>query len=179
MGLGHRIRKIISKWWQLWTGPSTWGQLIGLVSDEADVNGALWDLQLIFVPYGHTCGPSKSKNHTGEGVGSSDLERPLVHDCLEKPCGVDRESGYRHRYQHCSIPSDDVISSCGGKAVTNEQPQELGDECEVGLLDGPFGSVTQSAPSPSTDKYRAIHRLVVSLSAGSRRNCPSFTICQR
>ena len=70
-------------------GPSTWGQLIGLVSDEADVNGALRGLQLIYVPYGHTCGPAKGKDHTWEGVGSSDLECPLVHDCLEKPCEVD------------------------------------------------------------------------------------------
>ena len=114
-----------------------WGQLVGLVFDEADVNGALWGLQLIYVPYGHTCGPAKGKNHTREGVGSSDLECPLVHDCLEKPCKVDLESGYHRRYQHCSIPSDDVISSCGGKAVTDEQPQEHRDEREVGLLDGP------------------------------------------
>ena len=118
-------------------GPSTWGQLIGLVSDEADVNGALRGLQLIYVPYGHTCGPAKGKNHTREGVGSSDLECPLVHDYLEKPCEVDLESGYHHRYQHCLIPRDDVISSCGGKAVTDEQPQELRDEREVYLLDGP------------------------------------------
>ena len=73
-------------------GPSTWGQLIGLVSDEADVNGALRGLELIYVPYGHTCGPAKGKNRTREGVGSSDLECPLVHDCLEKPCEVDIES---------------------------------------------------------------------------------------
>ena len=115
-----------------------WGKLIGLVSNEADVNGALRGLQLIYVPYGHTCGPAKGKNHTREGVGSSDLECPLVHDCLEKPCEVDLESDYHRRYQHCSIPSDDVISSCGGKAVTDEQPQELRDEREVGLLDGPL-----------------------------------------
>ena len=119
-------------------GPSTWGQLIGLVSDEADVNGALRGLQLIYVPYGHTCGPAKGKDHTREGVGSSDLERPLVHDCLEKLCEVDLESGYHRRYQHCSIPGDDVINNCGGKAVTDEKPQELHDECEVGLLDGPL-----------------------------------------
>ena len=119
-------------------GPSTWGQLIGLVSNQADVNGALRGLQLIYVPYGHTCGPAKGKDHTREGVGSSDLECPLVHDCLEKPCEVDLESGYHRRHQHCSIPGDDVISSCGGKAVTDEQPQELCDEREVGLLDGPL-----------------------------------------
>ena len=43
-GLGYRIRKIINMWVQLWTAPSAWNQLIGLVSDEADVNSALWGL---------------------------------------------------------------------------------------------------------------------------------------
>ena len=80
----------------------------------------------------------RAKNYTREGVGSSDLECPLVHECLEKPCEVDLESGYHRRHQHCSIPGDDVISSCGGKAVTDEQPEELCNECEVGLLDGPL-----------------------------------------
>ena len=119
-------------------GPSTWGQLIGLVFDEADINGALRGLQLMYLLYGHTCGPAKGKNHTREGVGSSDLECPLVHDCLEKPCIVHLEVGYHRHHQHCSIPGDYVISSCGGKAVTHEQPQELGDERKVGLLDGPL-----------------------------------------
>ena len=115
-----------------------WGLLIGIVSDEVDVNGALRGLQLIYVPYRHTYGPAKGKDHTREGVGSSDLECPLVHDCLEKPCEVDLEPGYHRRHKHCSIPGNDVISSCGGKAVTDEQPQELRDEREVGLLDGPL-----------------------------------------
>ena len=119
-------------------GPSAWSQLIGLVSDEADVNSALRGHKLIYMPHGHTCGPAESKDHARERVGSSDLECPLVHDCLEKPCEVDLESGYHRRHQHCSIPGDDVISNCGGKAVTDEQPQELCDEREVGLLDGPL-----------------------------------------
>ena len=53
-GLGYHISKIISKWGQLWTGPSTWRQLISLVSDEADVNSALRRLELINVTYRHT-----------------------------------------------------------------------------------------------------------------------------
>ena len=119
-------------------GPSAWSQLIGLVSDEADVNSALRGLKLMYVPYGHTCGNAKGKDHARERVGSSDLEYPLVHDCLEKPCEVHLEFGYHHRHQHCSIPGNDIISSCGGKAVKNKQPQELCCECEVGLLDGPL-----------------------------------------
>ena len=66
-GLGYRISKIISKWGQLWMGPSAWSQLIGLISDKADVNSALRGLELIYVPY---------------RVSSSDFESPLVHDCL-------------------------------------------------------------------------------------------------
>ena len=119
-------------------GPSTWGQLIGLVSDEADVNGTRRGPQLIYVPYGHTCRPAKGKDHARKWVGGGDLKCPLVHDCLEKPCIVHLEAGYHRHHQHCSIPSDYVISSCGGKAVTHEQPQELGNEREVGLLDGPL-----------------------------------------
>ena len=69
-------------------GPSAWSQLIGLVSDEADINSALRGLKLIYVPYGHTCGPAKGKDHAREEVGSSDLECPLVHDSLEKSCEV-------------------------------------------------------------------------------------------
>ena len=69
-GLGYRISKIISKWGQLWTGPSPWSKLIGLVSDEADVNSALRGLKLIYVPYGHTCGPAESEDHARERVGS-------------------------------------------------------------------------------------------------------------
>ena len=70
-------------------GPSAWTQLIGLVSDEADVYSALRGLKLIYVPYGHTCGPAKGKDHARERISSGDLECPLVHDCLEKPCEVD------------------------------------------------------------------------------------------
>ena len=81
-GLGYRISKIISKWWKLWTGPSAWSQLIGLISDEADVNSALRGLELIDVPYRHTCGPAESKDHARERVSSSDLEFSLLHDCL-------------------------------------------------------------------------------------------------
>ena len=99
---------------------------------------ALRGLKLIYVPYGHTCRPAKGKDHTREGVGSSDLEFPLMHDFLENPCEVHLESGYPRHHQHCSIPGNDVISSCGGKAETEEQPQELCDEREVGLLDGPL-----------------------------------------
>ena len=119
-------------------GLSAWSQLIGLVSDEADVNGTRRGPQLIYVPYGHTCKPAKGKDHARRGVGSGDLESPLVHDCLEKTCIVHLEAGYHRRHQHCSVPGDYVISSCGGKAVTHEQPQELGDEREVVLLDGPL-----------------------------------------
>ena len=86
--MGYRVSKIISKWRQLWTGPSTWAQLIGLFSDEANVNGALRGLKLIYVPYGHNYGPAKGKDHALERVGSSDLECPLVHDSLEKSCEV-------------------------------------------------------------------------------------------
>ena len=119
-------------------GPSAWIKHIGLVSDEADVYSALRDLKLIYVPYGHTYGPAKGKDHTREEVGGSDLECPLMHECLEKPCEVHLESSYHHRLQHCSIPGHDVISSCGGKAVMDEQPQQLCYECPVGLLDGPL-----------------------------------------
>ena len=80
----------------------------------------------------------RAKNYTREGVGSSDLEFPLVHDCLEKPCEVHLESGYYRRHQHCSIPSNDVINSCGGKVVKDMQPHEFCCEREVGLLDGPL-----------------------------------------
>ena len=59
VGLGYHISKIISKWGQLWMGPSAWSQIIGLVSDEVDVYSALQGLKLIYVPYGHTCGPPK------------------------------------------------------------------------------------------------------------------------
>ena len=118
-------------------GHSAWSQLIGLVSDEA-VYSALWGLKLTNMPYGHTCGHAKGKNHARERVGSSDLECPLVHDFLEKPCEVHLESGYHRRHQHCSIPGNYVISS-----------------------------------------YGAIHLLVVTLNASSRKNYPSFTICQR
>ena len=82
VGMGYRSRKIDSKWGQLWTGPSAWSQLIGLISDEADVNSALRGLELIYVPYRHTCGPGERKDHARERVSSSDLESPLVHDCL-------------------------------------------------------------------------------------------------
>ena len=82
---------IISKWGQLWTGPSVWSQHIGLISDEGDVNSALRGLELIYVPYRNTCGPAKSKDHAWERVSSSDLECPLVHDCLEKQCEVHLE----------------------------------------------------------------------------------------
>ena len=81
-GLGYHIRKIISKWGQLWTGPSAWSQLIGLISYEADVYSALWVLKMIHVPYGHTYRLAKGKDHARERVSSSDLECPLVHDCL-------------------------------------------------------------------------------------------------
>ena len=47
------------------------------------------------------------------------------------------------------------------------------------FLMSPFGSITQLAPSPSRDKCRVIHLLVVSLSDGSRKNWLSLTICQR
>ena len=67
---------------QIWTGPSMWSQLIGLISDEADVNSALRSLELIYVPYRHTCKPAERKDHARERVSSSDLESPLVHDCL-------------------------------------------------------------------------------------------------
>ena len=81
-------------------GPSAWIKHIGLVSDEADVYSALRDLKLIYVPYGHTCGLAKGKDHARERVGSSDLECPLVHDYLEKPCEVHLESSYHRRNQH-------------------------------------------------------------------------------
>ena len=80
--LGYRISKIINMWGQLWTGPSVWSQLIGLISDEADVNSALQGLELIYVPYRHTCRPAERKDHARERVSSCDLESPLVHDCL-------------------------------------------------------------------------------------------------
>ena len=60
-------------------GPSAWSQLIGLVSDVVDVNSALQGLELIYVPYRHTCGPAERKDHAREWVSSSDLEIPLVH----------------------------------------------------------------------------------------------------
>ena len=40
-GVGYRISRIVTKWRQLWTGPSAWSKLIGLVSDEADVYSSL------------------------------------------------------------------------------------------------------------------------------------------
>ena len=81
-GLGYRINKIISKWGQLWTGPYVWSQLIGLVSDVGDVNSSMRGPELIYVPYRYTCGPVERKDHARERVSSSDLESPLVHDCL-------------------------------------------------------------------------------------------------
>ena len=58
------------------------GQLISLISDEVDINSVLWGLELIYVPYRHTCGPAERKDHSRERVSSSYLESPLVHDCL-------------------------------------------------------------------------------------------------
>ena len=81
-GLGYCISKIISKWGQVWTGPSAWSQLIGLISDEADIISAQRGLELIYVPYRHTYEPAVSEDHARERVSSSDLECPLVHDCL-------------------------------------------------------------------------------------------------
>ena len=81
-GLSYRISQIVTKWRQLWTGPSAWSQLIGLISDDADVNSALWGLDLIDMQYRRTSGPAKRKDHARERVSSSDLESPLVHDCL-------------------------------------------------------------------------------------------------
>ena len=37
---------------------------------------------------------------------------------------------------YCSIPGDDIISGCGGKAVADNQPQKFRRESLVGLLDG-------------------------------------------
>ena len=48
------------------------------------------------------------------------------------------EPGYHRRHQYCSIPCDDIISGCGGKAVADNQPQKLHRESQVGLLDGPL-----------------------------------------
>ena len=39
-------------------GNSGWGQFIGLIPDEADINTAQRSLELINVPDGHTCGPA-------------------------------------------------------------------------------------------------------------------------
>ena len=63
-------------------GPSTWSQLIGLISDEADINSALRGLELIYVPYRHSCGPAERKDHAREKISICDLESPLVHDFL-------------------------------------------------------------------------------------------------
>ena len=63
-------------------GPSAWSQLIDLISDEADIISTLRGLELIYVPYKDTCGPAERKDHAWEMVSSSDLESPLVHECL-------------------------------------------------------------------------------------------------
>ena len=78
----YSISLIFTKWRHLWTGPSAWSQLIGLISDEAYINSAHRGLELINVPYRHTCGPAERKDHARERVSSCDLEIPLVHDCL-------------------------------------------------------------------------------------------------
>ena len=54
--------------------------------------------------------------------------------------------------------------------------KNLAVKVKLAFLMAPLGSVTQSTPSPSLDKCRVIHLMVVSLNDGSRKNCPSFTI---
>ena len=46
-------------------GASAWSQLIVLVSDEADVSSALQGLEMIYVPYRHTC--REQRSCTGKG----------------------------------------------------------------------------------------------------------------
>ena len=39
-------------------GPLRGANSFGLILNEADINSALWSLELINVPDGHTCGPA-------------------------------------------------------------------------------------------------------------------------
>ena len=48
-------------------GPSAWSQLIGLILDEADINITQRGLELINVPYGHTC-RSKEKSTSNMSI---------------------------------------------------------------------------------------------------------------
>ena len=52
----YSISHILTKSRHLWTGPSAWIQLIGLIPDEAEINIDLLILELINVPDGRTCG---------------------------------------------------------------------------------------------------------------------------
>ena len=51
----YSVSLILTKWRPLWMGPSAWIQLIGLIPDEADINSVQKGLELINVPYRHTC----------------------------------------------------------------------------------------------------------------------------
>ena len=57
-GLCYHLSQIVTKRVKLWTGPSAWSQLIGLIPDEADMNSAQRSLELINVSDGHTCEPA-------------------------------------------------------------------------------------------------------------------------
>uniref|UniRef100_UPI0033914910 hypothetical protein n=1 Tax=Acinetobacter baumannii TaxID=470 RepID=UPI0033914910 len=84
------------------------------------------------------------------------------------------EHGYHCRHQYYSIPWDDILVAVGKRKWRTINHKKFAVKVRLAFLITPFGSVTQSAPSPLTDKCRAIHLLVVSLSDGSRKNWPSL-----
>ena len=87
-----------------------------------------------------------------------------------KPSEVHLKPGYDRRHQNWMIHVTILSAAVGERQWRTMNHKNLAVKVKLSFLMAPFGSITQSAPSLSTDKYRSIHLLMVSLSDVSLRN---------